>query len=720
MKGLKTAMPFHVVHMVLLLGLLLVAVPDAVSASPVPPVPRDKPQPPPDMHSDPQRAAIVTAFTRARKGDIAAADMLPEGTDRLVRDLVLWTALRADGGRFADYRAFIETHDGWPSLAMLRVKAEASIASDTPDAGILDWFSRYPALSGIGRLRHAAALLRAGRMDEARPLIAAGWRDARLTPGEQLHFERLFGCCLEASDHWSRADRLLWDRRRAEAVRLFSRLDKDVRALAEARSGLVAFAWNVDALVSKVPAHLRDDAGLVLERVYWRRVKGKYEAAEALMLESAVAGETIARPDRWWQERHFLARRALREGRYEDAYRLAAEHGLMPAPVGREDEEEDDPSEDEAHAGDAEGDAIPGLARKLPAQIAEAEWLAGWIALRFLDRPHDALAHFDRMRKVVSLPISLARTSYWSGRAAQALGDDDLAHRYFADAARYPAVFYGQLAAEWVGVATPSEDPPIPLATETERQAFERQPLVRAVRLLADAGESRALAHFIRKLADDAGSVTEKRLIAELGRSLERPDVGVIVAKSALSDGLLLLEDGYPLIADSGIAPMRQILIHAIARQESQFDPRAVSHVGALGLMQLMPATASRLARRLDRPYSRERLLNDPAFNLQLGETYLGDLLRRYDYSPILALAAYNAGPGAVDRWLADYGDPRLAGVDPIDWIELVPYGETRNYIQRVIEAAPLYGLRVAGDAPSRLRDFMALGRDPETIKPGL
>lgn len=670
------------------------------------PVPRDKPDPP-SANQNPVREAYRSAFDRARKGDSTAVDALPADADPLARDLIDWLLLtKGAKADFSDYRAFIEDHSGWPLLSTLRRKAESAIDSSVPDRDIIDWFGRYPPLSGIGHIRHAETLAATGEQEQAALALRAGWRVADLSISEERALLRRHGDLLTAADHKARVDYLLWNRRRADAARLYSLLDPDLTALAKARSGLIGFAYNVDALVAAVPARLEGQAGLVLDRSTWRRVKGKNEGAETLLLESRVDGVDILRPDRWWQERHFQARRALREGRMEDAYRLAAEHAMLSRAESETEGAEDDAS------------ALPLTTR---AQIAEAEWLAGWIALRFLDRPADALEHFHRMLSVVSLPTSLARGAYWSARAADALGDEPLARRWYQAAGRHATVFYGQLAMERLGDRISERKGALTLVSDEARARFEARPLVRAIRFLAAIGEEKSLSYFARQLALSMQSEAENRLAAELGASLERPHVGVIAVKVALNGGAPILDGGYPVVRIKESPHERESLILAIARQESQFDPAAVSHVGAMGLMQLMPATAQRLSRRLNHRYSRERLLTDPAFNLELGSTYFADLLRRYDNSPILALAAYNAGPGPVDRWLGDYGDPRNGDIDPLDWIELVPYGETRNYIQRVMEAAPVYSMRLEGkDAPLALSDYIGLGRKGGVGKPGL
>lgn len=653
------------------------------SATARPPIPRDKPEPPDAFLQSAKGRSYIDALASAEKGQLEKAlAALPPDTEQMVKDLIWWSALTA-GGRvsFHDARAFYQRRSDWPLPGTLRRRVEEAIDPRTPDTDILAWFNQHPPQTGQGHLDYAQALMRAGLPDKATHHLKAGWRTASLSTPQERQILSRYGKILESTDHIRRADYLLWQRARVQAHRLLPLLPDSYQALVKARSALMSFAYNVDAAIAAVPEELKNNAGLVYDRVYWRRIKGKNEGAEALLLETHVDGREIGHSSRWWRERHLQARRALKEGRIDAAYRLAAEHGMLDGLPDNTDEGED-------------------LTQELPlqtrAQIADAEWLAGWIALRFENRPAIAMRHFQSMLSVVSYPVSLARGSYWSARAAEAMNDMALAARWYRAASSHPTVFYGQLAIDRLGADIGSlASNNITGPSAEDRAAFAAQDLVKAAHLLSRLGKDRALGHIIRHLVTTAKNPQEIELAAELGMTFKRPNIGVIAAKTASRDGAFLVDNGYPVIDMTGTSTLQKSLILSIARQESQFDPRAVSHVGALGLMQLMPATANRMARQLQKPYSKERLLGDPAYNLELGSRYFDQLLQRFNGSPILALAAYNAGPGAVNRWLRDNGDPRLEDADPIDWIEMIPYGETRNYVQRVLEAAPVYSLRL-------------------------
>ena len=688
-----------------------------------PPVPRDKPEPPPQILRNGQGALLAAAFAQAERGRLRSAraampdlaDTDPQ-TAKLLSELLTWVGyVNGADATFTTLRHFHETHSDWPRGLTLRRRVEETITSRTPSAAILAWFSDNPPVTARGRLRYAEALFDEGRTAEAVAWLREGWRISRLSRSEERQILRRRGEHLTEADHIARVDYLLWKRARSDAHRMLSYLPEDRKLLAQARIALIGFAWNVDRRIAAVPARLKDNAGLVYDRVYWRRVKGKHESARELLLSAPVNGEEILRPDRWWRERHFQARRALRRGEVQEAYRLAAEHALLDGHRDALDRALDEVDSEAAGDGEAETALpevdTPDLPRNTRAQIAEAEWLAGWIALRFLGRPVDAIGHFETMYAMVNFPVSLARGAYWAGRAAEALRDPALAERWFAEAARYPTAYYGQLALDRLGgdmaaVAEAAITPDSGL-----RARFERSRLVRAARLLALIGTDDALRDVVRHLTRRAGSPAEAALAAELGKELDRPDVGVIAAKLAVRDGTVLIDQGYPVIETPVPLDGTRSLVHAIARQESLFDPQAQSHVGALGLMQLMPATANRVARQLRYPYSKQRLLSDPAYNLTLGSHYFETLMRRYDGSPLLALAAYNAGPGNVSRWIREYGDPRGVAADPVDWIELIPYGETRNYVQRVLEAASIYDLRLDVMSRPSLSDYLQRGR---------
>ena len=366
-------------------------------------------------------------------------------------------------------------------------------------------------------------------------------------------------------------------------------------------------------------------------------------------------------PEFWWPLRHWSARTALNNQDYDVAYRLASNHGFSR-----------------------------GLG------FAEGEWLAGWIALRFTKQPAKAHGHFMRLFNGVSTPVSRARGAYWAGEAARAMGDEDKAASWYQHGANHMSTFYGQLAAKRLGrpitAALPRSTEPLP----GERQEFARRELVQIVRLLGQLEQNYTKKRFLDRLRKLATTASEYALTAELALEQGRPDRALRTAKDARRAGLILPEHLYPLPPLPETEGLDRTLLLAVIRQESQFYSQVVSGAGARGLMQLMPGTAKRVARKLKIPYRRRKLTEDPAYNMRLGTAYLSQMLDRYDGSRLLALAAYNAGPGRVDRWIKRFGDPRKPGGDAVDWGERIPFNETRNYVQRILEAVPIYDLRLA------------------------
>lgn len=370
------------------------------------------------------------------------------------------------------------------------------------------------------------------------------------------------------------------------------------------------------------------------------------------------------RPAQWWVERNVLARRALRNGAVASAYRIAATHGFT------------------------EG-----------APLADAEFLAGWIALRFLKDPARAAGHFARLEAAVGMPISLARAAYWRGRATEAGGDAAAAKAQYQRAARHLTTYYGQLAAERIGLSTAPDWVVMPavVPTAAEAQAFNTSEPAVAAELLAAIGEGRMARQFVARLVTDAKTPAGHALAAGLAQRLGQPQLAVVAGKRAGYAGTHLPAYAFPLQLVPAEGEPEAALINAIIRQESMFDATAVSQAGARGLMQLMPATARQVARQLSESHTDQRLIADPGYNVALGSRYLADQIRGFNGSYILAVAAYNAGPGRSRQWVQDYGDPRDGGIDAVDWVESIPFNETRNYVQRVIENLQVYRWRLAG-----------------------
>jgi len=584
--------------------------------------------------------------------------------DPVLKRLLQWQRLRApkSAAGFGEITEFLERHSDWPQPRWLRRRAEEALGPDVDDRTARDWLNRNPPISADGAAHLARLMLAAGETEAARNLIRDTWIGIPMEQDQARDFRKAFAEHLRRSDHIARLERLLWDRQVRAARRQSKRVPHKWRLLADARIRMMVRARGAERRLRKVPSELRDNEGLLFEEMRWRRRTKQMDKAVAL-LERAPSQPV--RADRWWHERHVLARWALQEDKPELAYKLASGH--------RQTEGED---------------------------LAEAEWFAGWIALRRLDRPADALRHFKRMFGAVSYPISRSRGAYWVARALEALERHDEATTWYRRAAKHVTRFYGQVAAGHILQSERPRLPSEPSASATAAAAFEGVDLTRATRILAAFDRRRETAIFLLDIARAARTPADWQLATRLARHVNRHDMSVRIAKLAAREGVVLSETGYPEIrpaSDSSESFPDLALVYSVVRQESAFDQEAISRAGARGLMQLMPRTALKVARRLSIPYSRHRLTGDPTYNLRLGHAYLRDMVSDFDGSLILALAAYNAGPHRVERWLRVYGDPGPNIYAAIDWIESIPFSETRNYVQRVLENLAVYRTRANG-----------------------
>jgi soluble lytic murein transglycosylase len=584
--------------------------------------------------------------------------------DRLPAKIIRWMKLQApQGGSFQEVSAFLRENPDWPGQLALRRTAEAAMGDAAlPPGEITGWFRQYAPLTNDGFMRYADTLLLNGERDRGLALIRQRWADTNFNNGEEQDFLFRYKEHLRRQDHIARVDRLLWDHQEGPAKRMLPLVGDGWDALIEARMALFEENRAVDAALAKVPESLRDDPGLLYERLRYRRKRNDEDGAlEILRHQPAKLG----RPALWWTERHILARRALERQDLKLAYALAKGHGLT--------------------------DGTP---------FAEAEFLSGFLALRSLDMPTEAFGHFQRLYKSVTAPISKARGAYWSGRAAEALGRREEARDWYAKAVPYGTTFYGQLAAHKLDSHAHVRLPSEPKVEQSEAATFERHEVVRAVRLLVEieGREGERVTAFLRRISLQSKVPEDYALAARLARELHRPDLAVASAKDAAQNEIYLVEAGYPVIRTEGTETPEPALVHALIRQESTFNPNIVSSAGARGLMQLMPGTAQLVANKLGiKKHQHGKLISDPQYNIRLGSAYIAEMINRYSGSYVLAVASYNAGPGRVSQWLNTYGDPRGTGVDVVDWVEMIPIYETRNYVQRVMEAMLVYRARLHG-----------------------
>lgn len=595
-----------------------------------------------------------------------------DAPNELARSLATWDWLRRTPAVGAEppldvTARFLADHTGWPGTAAMRRRAENQAVDrmKTDDNTAFAFFRQLPPETAAGEARFA--LVASGT--EAETNARAAW----LRPNIPLELETLllarFNAILTRDDHAKRADALLWVGQTSAAARLLPLLDDENRTFVQARIALRSNTADAEARAASIPARFRRNAGLTYDRAIWLERKNRLRDAEALL----AAGDTdagVSAPVPWLEKRLTLGRAAMRRGDNRLAQQILANHKTY-----------------------AQGTNLSALPLGDRVALSNTEWLAGWIALRKLEQPDVAQRHFAEFNRAVTTPISQTRGEYWLGRAEKARGAAGAANAAFERAARHGDYFYGQLAIEELGRTPELLMVPRIEVTPALRRQTEALPLARAVAVLNELGDDSRTALFVRALAQTTSSPAEARALAEYGDRIKRADLGVWIWKSARAGNDLSVFDlAYPRLPQNAAIPTQvRLLSHAITRQESSFDPAAVSVSGARGLMQLMPATAQDIAKRLGLPYSLARLTSDPSYNLQMGSYYIG---RRMDdfQNPMLAIAAYNAGAGNVRKWIAAMGDPRMGG-DAIDWLEMIPFAETRDYVQRVVENAVVYSL---------------------------
>ncbi len=584
--------------------------------------------------------------------------------------IVEWLRLRAGLGTFAEYRAFLQAFGDWPGLALLQRRGEASIPAEADPADVIAYFETRVPQTGRGVLRLAQALHATGQPADADALLVEAWTTLSMTASQEAAILEAHGDLLKPY-HAARLDWALWDEDLAAAQRMMPLVDDGQKKLAQARLALQGKRAGVDALVEAVPAALRNDPGLGKDRMRWRVSNRNRSGAADLILEYSDSAETLGRPEAWANWRRILARQTMREGDGRRAYDLARNHHLT------------------------EG-----------SDYADLEWLSGYLALRYLDDPARALDHFARFRVAVDTPISLGRAGYWKGRAHEALGDSEAAEAAYREAGQYQTSFYGLLAAEKVGMAM---DPALTGTAEAPnwREAgFTDSTVFQAAGLFHAAGQGWEATRFLRHLAESL-SEPELRALSAYVLSLDDPFLAVRVSKQVVREGVVEPAAYYP-VTDLGpeSLPVEEALALAIARRESEFHAEAVSHAGARGLMQLMPATAQEMSKELGLSYSRTRLTSDPVYNARLGSGYLAKLIEEFGQNYVLVSVGYNAGPHRARSWVEARGDPRSGRVDVVDWIEHIPFRETRNYVMRVTESLPVYRARLTGEvAPLRLSE---------------
>jgi soluble lytic murein transglycosylase len=612
------------------------------------------------------RTALELAAGKDWDGALAVA---PRGVGR---DVIDWQRLRAGEGRLGEYEDFLARRPDWPGLPLLREKGEEAVARSDDPARVIAWFAGGLPETGEGAVAYVRALVAQGRVAEAETEAMRAWAELRFDAEDE---EALIALMPEAVGfvHELRLETLLWEGRRAEAERMLPRVDKGLAALAKARLGLQGEAQGVTALIEAVPEALKSDAGLAHDRFIWRMKRDLYDEALEMVLERSVSAEALGRPEAWAERRAILTRWLMRQGRPAEAYRVASNHFLVPGGGGA-------------------------------SAYADLEFLSGFIALRRLNDPATALRHFEHLLAGVSTPISLARAQYWIGRAQEAAGQDGSAS--YRAAAAHQTAYYGLLAAERLGLTLDAALLSDARAPDWRGAAFRQSSVMEAVELLRAAGNPTLAKRFLLHLGESQDQ-TGLAQMADMVMDWQEPHLAVLVGKAAAERGLILPAAYYPVpeFIPDGLAVSRALAL-AIARRESEFDPTARSSADARGLMQVLPGTAKLVAGKLGLEHADGKLTSDPAYNVTIGAAYLAEMVAEFGPSIALIASGYNAGPGRPRRWIGEFGDPRRPDVDVVDWVESIPFSETRTYVMRVVEGVVIYRAKLKGEVgPVRITD---------------
>ena len=634
---------------------------DGTSGGMMPPPPSDMAQAIASSKplSDAEAASFAAALKAIDEGRFAdARPMVANFRNPLLSRYIDWSILRAATKTDADFAStwrFLRDNPDWPEPEVLRRQAEDRIGPETPAGDVVRYFTAFPPLTSAGHLRRLDAA-QAASPGDVQKFASDSWRNATFRSADENDFLNRYVQLLTPQDQIARFDRILRDGRAQVARDLLPKLPPDYQPLANARLAMATRAADAPTVLRGVSAARLDEPAIKLERAQWMRRTGSLDDAKTLL-----TGPVANQNDAWWNERQQLARDLLAAGRAADAYAVTVPHGLTK-----------------------------GVA------FAEAEFLAGWIALRHLKRAADAQKHFQTLYDGVATDVSKSRAAYWLGRTHETAGRGKEANEWYGRAASFGQTFYGQLAARKLPASAPRL-PSDPVALPIDQQTLSSREFVTMARYLGQAGDFERSRPFLLRLARMITTPGETALLAQLAIELKRPDVALTVARRATENGVVLFDTAFPVVDLGTTGSIERALALAVTRQESSFNAAAISPSGALGLMQLMPGTARDVAGRLGVPFIQDKLTRDPGYNVQLGSQYLAEMLQRFGGSYELALAAYNAGPGRVARWLESVGDPRAGKIDMVDWIEMIPLRETRNYVQRIMEGVAVYRDRLNG-----------------------
>ena len=608
----------------------------------------------------------------------AALKTAKKARDKSVYNFIQWRHLLTKGNKasYYDYKTFIDKNEDYPRLGRVKYLAEHKLSTDTiSPKKIIDWFGVDEPLSGFGKMILGESIILNGNTQKGISYIKEGWITAELSKSELRFYRKKFKKYLNADDYIKRADYLAWNNKYWDLKRLLRYLPKDYELLYTARQLLMSKSYGVDNAISKVPAKFKNDAGLNYDRLKWRRKRGRVDSSVEILVKIKNTKDYLVRPDKWWFEREIISRSLIYKKKYALAYKIASNHALTDGP-----------------------------------EYAAAEWMSGWIALSFLDDPLLAKDHFENFYNNVGYPISTSRGAYWLAKTYQKLGKNELANEWFGKASNFLTTYYGQLAFMELNPNQPFELSRDIEVSKEYRDYFFKKELVKTVYLLDELNEDKYTKHILRHLANDDINNGSEVLAAELATSIDRFDFAIQIAKIASYEKRFHNKYNYPIISTPNYINGRKIpdtaFILSIIRQESEFDLSANSHAGAKGLMQLMPYTAKVVAKQAKLPYSKSRLTRDAEYNINLGSHYIAGLILEYDGAYPFAIAAYNAGPKRVRYWKKINKNPQKNQIDYVNWIELIKFKETRNYVQRVLENYNVYRYILAQKPVSMINFF--------------
>ena len=600
-----------------------------------------------------------------------------EAKDKSIYNFIQWRHLLTTGNQatFYDYMTFIQNNKDYPRISRIKYLAEQKLSTDKiSPKKIINWFGVNEPLSGYGMLVLGESFIQTGDSEKGIALIKRGWITAELSRDSMKSLSKKYRKYLDSKDYINRADYLAWENKYWDLKRMLPYLPKDYQLLYTARQILMSKSYGVDQAIKNVPQKFKNDAGLNHDRLKWRRKRGRIDSSLEILFSIKNDKDYLVRPDKWWVERAIMTRALIYKNKYETAYKVASQHSLDKG-----------------------------------SEFAEAEWLSGWIALSFLNDPILAVDHFNNFYQNVSYPISLARGAYWLGRSYEKIGDKRQSEDWYREATKYLTTYYGQLAFLKINPSQNFELEEQADVKDDYRKYFYNKELVKITHLLNELNKDKYTKNILRHLANDNIASGSEILAAELATNISRYDFAIQVSKLASYEKRFHNTFNYPIISVPQYVNGRKIpetaFILSLIRQESEFDMRANSHVGAQGLMQIMPYTAKLVAKQAKLPYSKSRLTSDPEYNINLGSHYIAGLILQYDGAYPFATAAYNAGPKRVKHWKKINKDPQKKQIDFVDWVELIPFKETRNYVQRVMENYNVYRY-ILEKKPIKMKDF--------------